>query len=208
MLDSIQSVKREVRARTPGKRPPYRLSDIQQVIAEIAGLSSVRVQKVELPEGHRALGRYRRHQGFGHDQYNALERNPYILVQCSAFLSPTEFRVVACKEMCQALVDGSDTRADSEEKIERLCSELRLPPNQRAQLGFSRLYTSETLAQFFAWEVLCPVEDRVQIVEQLNGAALDHGAVATEFQVPPAPILTIFDPPYIEATSMLLNGET
>ena len=90
MLDSIENVKQEVRTRTPGGRPPYRLGEIQQVIAEIAGLDSIEVQKVQLPQGNPVLGRYLRYESFDHDQYNELRRWVHILVQCSASLSPEE----------------------------------------------------------------------------------------------------------------------
>ena len=204
MIRDIQRIKAFIRERATPGHPPYRLANIRDAVINLTVVDRIVIRRVPVDDQNQFQGRYMRFNRHP-SPYSQLET--VVEIECASRLNYCWSRFVICKEMCQALFCDPDVVADSEAKMSQLCEELRLPPEQQADLAFSPRLASEKVAEFAAWEIMCPLDDRREILNRRSrGQEIDDLAIAEAFRIPVAMIPRIFDETYVSVVSNIFDS--
>jgi hypothetical protein len=112
-------------------------------------------------------------------------------------------RYVVCKEICHALETDPNVRIQGFDQVEKLIGSFMLANPAPAMVAFPQ-FGSEKIAEFLALELLCPVRDRVKIVEARKTTEISDMQLATEFRVPLIHVKGFFDPAAVGLMAKIL----
>ena len=204
MFEEIKRIKEFVRNRTQPGHLPYQLQDVRDAVTSITNVDRIEIYEIPVDRESHFQGRYMRYERRP-SPYAELET--VVEVEYASRLNYCWSRYVICKEMCQALLFDPVFAADSEDKMNQLCEELRLPPEQQGDLAFSGRLASEKMAQFGAWEILCPLEDRKEIIERRSqGQEISDLTIAQAFRVPRYIVYPLFEESYVAVATRIFES--
>lgn len=209
IFDTIQAIKEIVRSNTPKGHLPYQIDTIRDAV--IAKTQVDKIEYVEIDEPENPIrGRY---LPFQLNPTGAYSQDPEIIVEVHFLkeLNTCWSRYVACKEMCHGFTSNNVAESNmahirSNDRLLRLV-EMLISKSRDEMAAFPPML-DENLASLAALQILCPVEDRLELIEYMRntGENLGNLEIAMMFRIPRQFVPSLMDPLLIEFAQQVLLG--
>lgn len=198
---NVGRVKHSVRHATPRNQLPYQISTVKAAVEAVTEIDNIILQKVAIGDDNPLLGEYTRYER-RESAYSSIVTTAEIYY--ANHMNTCWTRFVVCKEICHALLDGEDGRADTAEKVEELL-EFLVQSKGAKHLISKASFQTEGLAEWAALEILCPVEDRRIILSKMqNGQDVSEIQIARDFRIPLDYVSVLFEEKFISYIEELL----
>lgn len=181
---------------------PYGLEEIRSAIVAHTALDYIEFIEFIDPDNP-IIGRY--------EKYTPINAYAppitYVEISYSAEANFCWQRYAVCKEMCHAFLNDDGMCVNDAKAVENLVNALISETNTRQLLSSLEPFKSEKIAEVFALELLCPVEERRRIHDARVAARLEVSdmQLAIEYRIPVAYVPVIFGADYISLIERLLN---
>lgn len=210
IFKTIQCIKDMVRKHTPKGQLPYQIDTIRKAIIQHTQIDRIEYLEIDEPDNP-IRGRYLPFLVQGNGVY---DQDPDILVEVHYLkeLNTCWSRYVACKEMCHGftanqVAENNMAQVASNERLLRLV-EMLISYSQDTMGPFPPMM-DEKFASLAALQILCPVEDRLQLIafEENMGVELGNLEIATHFRIPREFVPSLMDPLMIGFAQEVLLGQ-
>jgi hypothetical protein len=202
MLAAIKRIRQLVDRRHPPGHLPYRVEDIRTSAQEVTDVDRIRFFEFPGEEQNPVKGRFRRYEG---ELGCYVGCGTVVEIDYDSTLNFCWTRFVLVKEMCHSLEKDRTVRVSDFGTVERLIEAFRVPDPSGAAFAFPP-FGSEKMAEFCALELLCPIRDRIKIVERRAETKLSDMQIATAFRIPVHYVTALFAPSYVHLMSRILKA--